>query len=165
MQDREDIASSVVVIAFGIVFLIYASRYPVDTLASPGPGTFPRIAGGFVVLLGAWQLLRSAWKRWRQERPAPPARSGGPVGEAEAARLRAGGWAAISLIAAFALYILGIKWIGFFASSFLFTVYVSRLAGKGDLWRAVLLSAGLCLFCYLVFVGWLKISFPSGLLF
>ncbi|MEW6719536.1 MAG: tripartite tricarboxylate transporter TctB family protein [Thermodesulfobacteriota bacterium] len=157
MQHREDIASSVVVVLFGAAFLIYASRYPVDSPASPGPGVFPRIAGGFVVLLGSWQLVHALWKWKRRAKPASLPEGGGPGA--------AGGRASLLLIAAFVLYILGIRYLGFFVSTFLFAVCVSRLSGKAGLWKPVLLSAGLCLFCYLVFVGWLKISFPSGLLF
>jgi hypothetical protein len=163
MTARKDIASSVVVLLFGIVFLVYSSRYPLDSWASPGPGAFPMMAGGMVVLLGSWQLLHSIWK-WKHPGPSNAAAREDEPG-ISSLRGTPGGKAAISLIAAFVLYILGIKWVGYFVSTFLFGIYVSRLSETRDLWKPVLLSAGIGLFCYLVFVGWLKLSFPSGILF
>ena len=163
MTARKDIASSVVVLLFGVVFLVYSSRYPLDSWASPGPGAFPMMAGGMLVLLGSWQLLRSVWK-WKRPEPSKSAERDDGSGISSLRGTR-GGKKAISLIAAFVLYLLGIKWVGYFVSTFLFGIFVSRLSEARDLWKPVLLSAGIGLFCYLVFVGWLKLSFPGGILF
>jgi hypothetical protein len=163
MQARKDIASSVVVLMFGAVFLVYASRYPVDTLASPGPGAFPLMAGGAVVLLGFWQFLLSFWKWRRAEKTGIPSRDGAPA--EGSLRESPGARAAVFLVAAFVLYVLCIRWIGYFVSTFVFVIYVSRLSESRDFRRPILLSAGINLFSYLVFVRWLKLSFPGGLLF
>jgi hypothetical protein len=58
-----------------------------------------------------------------------------------------------------------IQRVGFFVSTFLFVIFVSRLSDARDWWKPGLLSVGISVFCYLLFVVWLKLSFPNGLLF
>jgi hypothetical protein len=41
MNPRKDIASSLVLILFSMTFLIYTTRYPLETWESPGPAVFP----------------------------------------------------------------------------------------------------------------------------
>ena len=63
------------------------------------------------------------------------------------------------------LYILMMQWIGFFVSTFLLVILSSRLMEAKDWVRPIVLSAGVCLFCYFLFEVWIKLSFPRGILF
>ena len=63
------------------------------------------------------------------------------------------------------LYILMMKWIGFFVSTFLLVILTSRLMEAKDWGRPIALAAGVCLFCYLLFEVWIKLNFPRGMLF
>ncbi len=63
------------------------------------------------------------------------------------------------------LYILMMQWIGFFVSTFLLVILSSRLMEAKDWVRPIVLSVGVCLFCYFLFVVWIKLSFPKGILF
>jgi len=163
MTIRKEITSSLAVILFGIVFLLYSARYPLDTWACPGPGAFPLVVGVMLLLLAFLQLGQSLWKWKRSEIPGTaPKRSGSVVAFF---RENPGEKAAFTLIAVFVLYILGIRWLGFFVSTFLFVILASRISEAKGWGGPVLLSVGINVFCYLLFVVWLKLNFPNGLLF
>ena len=63
------------------------------------------------------------------------------------------------------LYIFIMQWIGFFVSTFLLVILSSRLMEAKGRVGPIVLSAGVCLFCYLLFEVWIKLSFPRGVLF
>ena len=163
MNPRKEIASSLVLILFGATFLVYTTRYPLDDWESPGPAVFPLILGGILLALAAGQLIRALLAP-KGPRPLPETRRGI---EAVKRFLRENGGEAkvITLIAMLALYILMMKWIGFFVSTFLLVVFTSRLMETREWGKPIALSVGVCLFCYLLFEVWIKLSFPRGILF
>jgi hypothetical protein len=69
------------------------------------------------------------------------------------------------MIAVFIVYLLMVKWAGFFISNFLFVIISSKLIGAKDWARPIALSVAVSLFCYFLFEVWLKLSFPRGVLF
>jgi cellulose synthase/poly-beta-1,6-N-acetylglucosamine synthase-like glycosyltransferase len=71
---------------------------------------------------------------------------------------------ALRMIAVFMLYLLMMQWIGFFVSPLLFGVVTSRLTEAMGWAKPVVLSAGITLFCYLLFETWLRLPFPRGIL-
>ena len=159
MTTRKEIASNLVVILFGAVFLAYTTRYPLDTWESPGPAVFPLIVGAVLTILGVGQLFGALWKSRRKDHEKR--------GESGMKSLLSdkGDGKALRMIALSTLYLLMMQWIGFFVSTFLFTILTSRLTEKKDWGRPIVLSAGVTLFCYLLFEVWLKLSFPRGILF
>jgi hypothetical protein len=164
MNPRKEIASSLVLILFSIVFLVYTTRYPLDNWESPGPAVFPLILGGILLVLASGQLIRGLL--------APKTQPGTAVGEGTGlARIKkflqnSGGEVKVVILTAMlALYILMMRWIGFFVSTFLLVILTSRLMEARDWGKPVALAAGVCLFCYLLFELWIKLSLPRGLLF
>lgn len=163
MSPRKNIASSLVLILFSLVFLIYTTRYPLENWESPGPAVFPLILGAILLVLAACQLIHAFWtlkKTGNSQEKGPKIKSlkkflHDTPGEAKV----------LYLTAMLILYILMMQWIGFFVSTFCLVVLSSRLTEAKDWGRPVILAAGLCLFCYLLFEFWLKVSFPRGLLF
>lgn len=163
MTPRKEIASSLVLILFSLTFLVYTTRYPIDDWESPGPAVFPLLAGGALLLLAAWQLIRALLApRTRDEK-----RNKHSKVDALKSFLRENRGEAhvLALIALLIAYIFMIQWIGFFVSSFVLVLLSSRLVEARDWIRPVALSAGVGLFCYLLFEGWLMLSFPRGILF
>jgi putative tricarboxylic transport membrane protein len=152
---------NLVVILFGAVFLSYTTRYPLDTWESPGPAVFPLILGVMLTILGAGQLVRTLWKSRRKEHDH---RRGDGSG-LKSFLCNSGDGKAFRMIALFILYLFMMQWIGFFVSTFLFAALSSRLTEAKDWGRPIALSAGITLFCYLLFEVWLKLSFPRGILF
>jgi putative tricarboxylic transport membrane protein len=164
MTPRKEIASSLVLILFSMIFLVYTTRYPLDDWENPGPAVFPLILGGVLLILAAGQLIRALLT------PGTPTRRGA-TGATTAASVRnyfqenAGETKVVALTVLLVLYILLMQWIGFFVSTFLLVIFASRLMEAKDWGRPILLSVGVGIFCYLLFEMWLKLNFPRGILF
>jgi hypothetical protein len=66
LQNR-DVLSGILFVALGATTLLYARRYPLGTLTDMGPGYFPAILGGALVVFGAIaassSLLRAQFAR------------------------------------------------------------------------------------------------------
>ena len=166
MTTRKEIASNLVVILFGAVFLAYTTRYPLETWESPGPAVFPLIVGAVLTILGVGQLVQAVWRSRRKDHHHHREKHRDGDQPARESILRnSGDGKAFRMIVVFILYLLMMQWIGFFVSTFLFAIIASRLAEARDWGRPMALSAGVTFFCYLLFEVWLKLSFPRGILF
>jgi hypothetical protein len=165
MAIRKAIAGDITVILFGVVFLIYNRQYSMDTLANPGPGIFPLIIGAVLVGLGVWQLVQDCVRPIESDceekgRGSISIRSlRGCFQKDNAER------GVLLMIGSSILYLLAVQWIGFFFSNFLFVIIASRIMGAEKWGGPLALSAGINVFCYLLFEVWLKLSFPRGILF
>lgn len=162
MNRRKEIASSGVLILFSAVFLVYTTRYPLDDWENPGPAVFPLILGAILLVLASWLLIRALL--------APKEGTPGTAGHRIAAlqrflRENRGEANVVVLALMLVLYVLMVQWVGFFVSTLLLVVFVSRLVEKRGWGRPVALAAGVGLFCWLLFEMWLKLSFPRGILF
>jgi len=164
MNPRKEIASSLALILFSAIFLVYTTRYPLDDWENPGPAAFPLILGGALLLLAAWQLIRALLA---PKMPSGRAVERGPgiVTLKRFIRDNGGEAKVITLTLMLVLYILMMKWIGFFVSTFLLVILTSRLMEAKGWVRPIALSAGVCLFCYFLFEVWIRLSFPRGILF
>ncbi len=163
MAIRKELASSLVLMLSGVVFLLYDIKYPLDQWANPGPGVFPLMVGAVWVILTAWQLVQSFRKTGS---PGGEEKGRGDIRSVrEFLQRNRGETKALFMIAVFITYLLMVKWVGFFISNFLFVITSSRLLGAKDWGRPVALSTGINLFCYFLFEVWLKLSFPRGFLF
>ncbi len=154
MTTSRERAAGFVLLVGGAGFLVYAARYPIDTPANPGPGLFPLMVGAALVILAAIQVVRSI-------------RKGAPAAAEEGADERPAGareTGAALMVALLVVYLLAVTRLGFFASTFVFVVAASRLMGARVWGKPLALSAGIAIFCYLLFIVWLKMSFPRGLL-
>ena len=163
MKPRKEIASSLVLILFGATFLLYTTRYPLDDWENPGPAVFPLILGGILLALASGQLIRALLG----PKPPRPLRETRRGIDAMKKFLRENGGEAkvITLTVMLVLYILMMKWIGFFVSTLLLVTLSSRLVEAKGWGTPAALAAGVCLFCYLLFEVWIKLSFPRGILF
>jgi hypothetical protein len=163
MASRKEIESSLVLLLFGVVFLLYDLKYSLDQWANPGPGVFPLVVGALLVILAAWQLAQGV----RRPKPEVTKESHEGTGSSirEFLQRNKGEAKPLLLIAVFIVYLLMVKWVGFFISNFIFVIISSKLIGAKDWGRPIALSAGVSLFCYFLFEVWLKLSFPRGVLF
>ncbi len=163
MSRRKGIESSLVIVLFGVGFLLYDIKYPLDQWANPGPGVFPLVVGAVLVVLAAWQLAREL----RNSKPQRAKEDDGESRKSIAALLQRNRGEAkpFFMIAFFIVYLLMVKWVGFFVSNFLFVIISSRLMGAKGWGKPIALSTGINLFCYFLFVAWIRLSFPKGILF
>ena len=140
-----------------IVYLMIARRYPLDTLATPGPGVMPLIAGA--------ALLATAISHFIVAGAARPARDVGGLSETGAAptrpiepsRVRRSPFV---LAAALVLYTAVLPGLGFIASSFALVVLASRLMGARGWWGPVALALGVAAAARLLFARWLGVPLP-----
>jgi hypothetical protein len=148
-----------------IGYLLAGRRYPLDTLATPGPGVVPVVAG--LALLGA------AISLFVVAGSARPARSVGglietgvaperPIepSETDGVPSRPINGSALVLAAALVLYAAVLPRLGFLASSFVLVVVASRLMGAAGWWRPVALAVGVTGASYLLFARWLGVPLP-----
>ncbi len=159
MTLRKEIAGSLALLLFGLGFLLYDIKYPLDQWENPGPGVFPLMVGTVLVILSAIPLAQSLRKRKRLDRGEE--KKGIECKPLEGFRNETN---VLYMILIFILYLLMIKWVGFFTSNLLFVIISSRLMGSKDWKGPVLLSIGVNLFCYVLFEIWLKVAFPRGVL-
>ncbi len=163
MATRKGIESSLALILFGLIFLIYSIEYPLDTWANPGPGVFPLMVATVLVILASWVLVQNLRKLKVQA--GKKTHEGAKETKTEFSQRSNVEAKAVFLIAIFVIYLVMVKWVGFFISNFMFIIISSRLMGARSWGKPIALSAGINLFCYFLFVTWIKLSFPRGVLF
>jgi len=115
-------------------------------LSGPGPGFFPVVLGVLLQPVAALLVLAG--------------RSAGEKPAWDRGSLRAVGAGAL----AFAITIWLVNRLGMLVSVGLYTLAWLRLVGRYRWPRAVALAAGTVLAVYLIFVLWLRVPFPSGIL-
>jgi len=165
MAIRKEVAGDIAAVLFGAGFLVYNRQYPMDTMASPGPGIFPLIIGAVLAGLGAWQFVLDCVRPIRSDceekgRGSISIRSLRGCLQKDNAE-----WDVLLMVGVFVLYLLAVQWVGFFISNFIFVIAASRIMGAKNWAGPVALSAGIGIFCYFLFEVWLKLSFPRGFLF
>ncbi len=70
-------AAGLAVLALG--YLLAGRQYPLDTLATPGPGIFPLAVGLALLALAIWQLLAGGRRPALPRRCARQTKSGSPA--------------------------------------------------------------------------------------
>jgi putative tricarboxylic transport membrane protein len=162
MGTPKEITSSLVFILLGAGYLAYNTRHSIDTWNNPGPGIFPLIAGGVLILLAVGQLIQTLRQPGKE---GDRKNAGFSLNSVRESLPKSGEIKPLVLTGVFVVYLLMIQGVGFFVSNFVFVVVSSRLMGAKDWARPAALALGICLFCYLLFEMWLKLSLPGGLLF
>jgi putative tricarboxylic transport membrane protein len=152
MNARKEISGGLVLALLGVGYLVYSTRYPMDTLANPGPAVFPLMIGSIFALLAIGRVFQGV-RRFKGDEGRAEPRSG------------SGRSKPFILIVLFVLYLLLMKAVGFYVSNLLFVLGSSRLIGARDWLGPLLLAVGINLFCYLLFEVWLKVSLPKGVLY
>ena len=126
-----------------VAYLIAGRRYPLDTLATPGPGIFPLAAGLALLGLALWQLFSAG-------------RAALPV-DAGAGQVTRG---PLLMSAALVIYAAALPRLGFLPTSFALVVVAARLMGLDGWWRPVALALGITLASRVIFGSWLGVPLP-----
>jgi hypothetical protein len=140
-------AAGLALLAIG--YLLAARRYPLDTLATPGPGVVPLVAGVALLGVAIWLFVMSGRIGATRVSSRPPAARAGLAASAT-----------ITLAAALVLYAAVLPGLGFVVSSFALIVIASRLMGASGWWRPALLAVGVTGVGYLLFARWLGVPLP-----
>ena len=144
---------------FSALFFLFVSLFicqqsleiEVGTLDQPGPGLLPFGVGAGMGLLALRRLLYAAFSKER----------GDEFGESKQ-DFRKGKLFLICLL--LFSYIIAVKPIGFFLSTFVFVILMLRLIESGRWWRTVVSAVLITCGNYLLFEGWLRLGLPKGIL-
>jgi hypothetical protein len=154
-----DLASAAGLGALAAIYLVLNRHYPLDSLATPGPGVFPLAAGALALGLAGIQIVRTAWIVDGATTPTTGGEAGAPSED------RAGrSWR--RTVATAALLVAGaaaIGPLGFFPAAFGLVVGACRLLGGRGWAGPIALGLGATAAIWLIFVAWLGVPLPAGL--
>jgi hypothetical protein len=131
---------------FAVAYLLGDRRYPLDTLATPGPGLFPLMAGLALLALATWQFAAAG----------PRAQ---PVSKVEADEPAAVG-PPLTMVGVLIAYAALFRVIGFFPASLALVFVSSRLMGLAGWWRPAILALGVTASSHVLFARWLGVPLP-----
>jgi hypothetical protein len=146
-EARRDLLSAGGLAVLAIAHLAANRAYPLDSLATPGPGVFPLAAGTLMLGAAVGQALAAM-------RTRPPAK---PDSVGQTARRRV-----LTLMAVLIGYPIAAGAVGFLAASFAVVLASSRLLGARDWIGSVVLALGVTAAAYAIFVVWLGVPLPAG---
>ena len=139
---RRDQWSALGLAVLALGYLLAGRRYPLDTLATPGPGIFPLAAGVALLALAIWQFLAA-------RRAAPDPAGGCAVPPAP-----------LIMSVVLALYAALLPVVGFTPTSFALVFVAARLMGLAGWWRPAALALGVTVASRVLFVTWLGVPLP-----
>ena len=139
---RNDLVSGAIFIAFGAYFALEALRYDFGTPFRMGPGFMPVVLGGILIALGIAVAAKGMGKP--DEEAAPPWPLRGIV-------------LVLGTILFFAATIRGLGFI----PVVLIAAFATALSSSRNTWlSSLIISAGLCVLCLLIFVVGLGMIVP-----
>jgi len=141
-----DRRSAIGLAIFAIAYLLGDRRYPLDTLATPGPGLFPLMAGVALLALAAWQFGAAGARA--QPVSKPSADEQGAVG------------LPLAMVGVLIVYAALFRIVGFVTASLALVFVSSRLMGLAGWWRPATLALGITVVSYVLFARWLGVPLP-----
>lgn len=148
---KSDRYSALFFLALAIYICKKSIELTVGTLGQPGPGLLSFGAGAGIGLLALVLLIQTFLP--------------GSHPEPEAEIVNAGRTAmVVSISVSLFIYTMAVNWLGFILATLMFVLFLFRIVETEPWWRwivkAVLVTAG----NYLLFVVWLGIRLPKGIL-
>ena len=144
------------ILAVGIGYEWMALSMPVGGFANPGPGLFPMIVGAVLVLTAAACLIQNLVSA---ELPGASIDEAGPPvpGKVEPGK-------AWLLVASLIFYVVALKPLGFSVALTLLLIASARIFGYRNWLGNFAMSILMTFIAYIVFVVWLKVPLPLGVL-
>lgn len=139
---KKDVAAGGMFVAFGAYFALEAMTYELGTPFRMGPGFMPVVLGGILVALGI-------------------ATAAADLGKGEADQRTPWPWRGIVLVLGTIIFFAAtIRGLGFIPVVFL-SGLATALSSRNNSWlSAVIIAAGLCTLCMLIFVVGLGLIVP-----
>lgn len=141
-KGRKDLLAGGIFVAFGLAYAGRSATYDIGTPLRMGPGYFPLVLGGLLVLLGVLVVVKGF--------VAAAGEGIGPIP-----------WrSAVLLLAAVCFFGYTVRGLGL-VPSLLVTTLLSALAGhRTGIVAAAVIAAGLTILCILIFVTALQLRLP-----
>ena len=139
---RKDLLAGVTFVAFGLAFAVTASTYELGNALRMGPGYFPLVLGGLLVLLGVLIAIKGFVAGEGDEFGPVPWKAG------------------VLLVGALLFFGFTVRGLGL-VPALLVTVFLSAMAGRGVRVRpAVVIAAALTVLSVAIFVFMLQLRLP-----
>jgi len=139
---RKELLAGTAFVAFGLAFAVASAGYEVGTALRMGPGYFPLVLGGLLVLLGITIMVTGVVAGGDEDVGPVPWRSAG------------------LLVAAIAFFGVTVRGLGL-VPALLVTTLLSALAGRRTgVVAAAVIAGGLTTLCVLIFVAALQLRLP-----
>jgi Tripartite tricarboxylate transporter TctB family len=139
-----DILAGLIFVAFGLAFAIASLRYQLGTPLRMGPGYFPLVLGGILVLLGLLIVGK-----------------GFVAGASPEERLGSLPWRALLLIVVAVLFFgLTVRGLGLIPATAVTALLTALASYRTGILAAVAIAAGLTVLCVLIFVLALQLRLP-----
>src|SRR5262245_60427210 len=170
-QSRRDRWAAAGLAALAISYLYAGRQYALDTLAAPGPGVLPLAAGLALLFLAGCQLIETGQRGSGARRSSDADVESGEGSDltraAEPANVREA-WARrrapLLMSALLVVYAASVGALGFLSASGALVVLASKLMGVHGWWRPAVLALGVIVATHVIFVVWLGVPLPRGLL-
>lgn len=140
----------------GLVYEYIALKMPRGGIAMPGPGFYPMAVGVFLIATALGCLLQEL------RNPDTPLQEAPPPDEAAPGGNRFG--KTVQLTALMIGYILVLKPLGYPVAIALFLLAAIRIFGSRNWFVAAIISAVITVISYFIFILWLKVPLPLGVL-
>lgn len=150
-MNRADTASGAVIAAAGSIFFLAAMKQPAAVGQDYGPGFFPSLIAGGLVLGGLWLVIRSLIDKRQQA-------VGAPVDQVSSS------WMAAALIVGVLLaYVWVADFVGFHIAAMLCITPLMWLFTRRFLWSVGITALGVvCI--HVIFYNVLRVPLPWGVL-
>jgi hypothetical protein len=139
----KDILSGLIFLGFGLAFGIAAAGYPLGTAFRMGPGYFPLLLAGALALLGVAIIIKGV-------------RASGAVEDLGPVPWRA----AVLVLGAIILFGATVRGLGLAPAVFISALLGALASRSNSPVAAILLAAGLTVFCVLIFHYGLGVALP-----
>jgi hypothetical protein len=139
---RKELLAGTAFVAFGLAFAVTSAGYEVGTALRMGPGYFPLVLGGLLVLLGITIMVTGFVAGGDEDLGPVPWRSAG------------------LLVAAIVFFGVTVRGLGL-VPALVVTTLLSALAGRQTgVVAAAVIAGGLTTLCVLIFVAALQLRLP-----
>jgi putative tricarboxylic transport membrane protein len=147
-----DTLSSLVLIVFGLIYAYASLKTGMGRINAPGSGLIPFGTAVLLVLFGLGTMIEA---RLGQE----------PAVEAGGALFRGKRWGVVvAVLVSILAYALLLGTLGYVLTTFLILIVLFKMS-EGSSWTSALAGSGLTTaFTYLLFIHFLRCSFPKGFL-
>lgn len=147
-------------LAVGVIYESMALNMPRGSLAYPGPGLFPMLVGAIIIATALGCLLQEIVPRLRAREPAASSLPGGNAGAAEERNVSK----TVQLTALMIGYIFLLKPLGFPLAICAFLALAICIFGYRKWLPTLAMAALISGISYVLFVVWLKVPLPMGIL-
>jgi hypothetical protein len=158
---KKTIVESIILLIFSFVVLFeglrLARRIGTGLLDVMGPGTYIIILGAILIFITLIHIMLYSRRLLRQKQDSP--------GNAEASQGEKVNFTVLLMVAILALYIALVQIIGYPIATPIYFLLMFRAVGVTSWGRNVMLTVILSGSYYLIFVHYLEVIFPRGLLF